>query len=751
MQIFSSYKNLYMECLILSINKIKNVRIEFQSSIWFLAIVSLCSCHTDIDEFNTWSVYKGDATSAGYSSLTQINTENVKELQTAWVFYPNDAIEISRFEQSECNPIIIDTIMYITSARHRVYALNAVTGKKIWSYDPFDGGKGGGVNRGVTYWQDGNDKRILFTAGNFLYALDAMSGIPIKKFGVVGKVNLNKGMRGDPNLISVVPTSPGIVYKDLLILGTEVSELYGAEPGYERAYNIRTGELVWTFHTIPLPGEPGYETWPKDAWKYAGGANDWGGMSLDKKRGIVFLATGSPSYDHYGADRKGKNLFGNCVIALNAATGKLIWYYQTVHHDLWDYDLPAPPNLVTIERDGRKIDAVAQTSKLGFLYVLNRETGEPLFPIEEKAVPASDVPGEEVWPTQPIPLKPKPYSRQFMTKDDLSNFSEAAHDSLLKEFNNLRYEGLFTPPSLHGSFSLPATVGGSEWGGAAYDPVTNVLYVKSNEVPEISLLQKIDRDNKNLKGLSDFDKGEKIYTTYCATCHGADRKGSGTSNPSLISIQERMNRQNVLSTIRHGSGRMPSFANIMKGQEDAIIAFLFQQKKARPFKSEGNLLEIERNEKAIKKGLGQAKEDTATRFLNVTAYRAFRDKDGNPGIKPPWGTLNAINLNTGEYEWKITVGNIANLQKPGEPITGAQSMTGPIVTAGGLVFLSGMRDKKLTAFDKKTGRQLWEITLPGVATSNPCTYMCNGKQFIAVSVSGNDEKIGSSVMSFALP
>lgn len=746
----SSHKDMYIGRSIRP-KKIRDIRINLQQSILSLALAFCLSCQTNNTEFSTWSVYKGDATSASYSSLTQINTENVKQLKPAWVFYPNDAIEISRFEQSECNPIIIDTIMYITSARHRVYAVHAFTGKKIWDYDPFDGGKGGGVNRGVTYWQDGNDKRILFTAANYLFALDAMSGAPITTFGENGKVNLNIGMRSDPKMIAVIPTSPGIVFEDLLILGTEVSELYGAEPGYERAYNIRTGELVWTFHAIPLPGEPGYETWPKDAWKYAGGANDWGGMSLDTKRGIVFLATGSPSYDHYGADRKGKNLFGNCVIALDAKTGKLKWYYQTVHHDLWDYDLPAPPNLVTIERDGKKIDAVAQTSKLGFLYVLNRETGEPLFPIEERPVPASDVPGEQVWPTQPFPLKPAPYSRQYMTKDDLSNFSEAAHDSLLNTFNNLRYEGLFTPPSLRGSFSLPATVGGSEWGGAAYDPVTNILYVKSNEAPEISLLQKIDRENKSLKGLSEYDKGEKIYTAYCATCHGADRKGSGTTNPSLLKIQKRMSRENVLSTIRRGSGRMPSFANILQGQEDALIAFLFQQKKEKTFQSDGNLLEIERNEQAIKKGLGQTKQDTASRFLNVTAYRSFRDIDGNPGIKPPWGTLNAINLNTGEYEWKITVGNIAKLQKPGGPITGAQSMTGPIVTAGGLVFLGGMRDKKLVAYDKKTGSLLWEIALPGIATSNPCTYMCNGKQFIAVSVSGNDENTGSSVMSFALP
>jgi len=727
---------------------------QIKRCICILLLVIFLGCHDDNNnEFATWGVYRGDATSASYSSLKQINKENVQLLKLAWIFYPNDTIAGSRSERSECNPIIIDSIMYITSARHRVYAINAGTGKRIWAFDPFNGGEGGGVNRGVTFWQDGNDKRILFTAGNHLFALNAINGTLIKKFGENGKVNLNDGMRGDPNAISIVPTSPGIVFEDLLILGTEVSELYGAEPGYERAYNIRTGKLEWTFHTIPLPGEVGYETWPKDAWKYVGGANDWGGMSLDKNRGIVYLATGSPTYDSYGADRKGKNLFGNCVIALDAKTGKLKWYYQTVHHDLWDYDLPAPPNLVTIERDGKKIDAVAQVSKVGFIYLLNRETGEPIFPIEEKPVPPSDVPGEEAWPTQPFPSKPKPFARQFMTKEDLSDFSSEAHDSLLKQFNNLRYEGLFTPPSIQGTLSLPATVGGAEWGGAAYDPYTNILYVKSNESPEISLLQKIDRNNKNLQGLSDYEKGRKLYMTYCAGCHGVDRNGNGLQNPSLVKISERKNKESILNKIRHGGGRMPSFADILKErEEEAIIAYLDKNKNKSASVTDDNLLEIQRNELAVKNGKKEGNtEDSATRYLNVTAYRSFKDKDGNPGIKPPWGTLNAINLNTGEYEWKIPVGNIEKLQKEDGPVTGSQSMTGPIVTSGGLVFLGGMRDKKLLAFDKKTGNLLWQIVLPGMATSNPSTYMCNGKQFIAVSVSGNKENEGGSVMSFALP
>src|SRR5690606_26148687 len=390
-----------------------------------------------------------------------------------------------------------------------------------WSYDPFDGGEGGGIYRGVAYWEDGDDKRILYTAGDNLFAQNAVTGELITSFGENGRVSMNIGLRGDPEAISVIPTSPGIVYKDLLILGAEVSELFGAEPGYIRAYNVRTGKLVWTFHTIPHPGEPGYETWPPDAWKYVGGVNCWAGMSLDVERGMVFVPLGSPSYDFYGADRKGANLYGNSVVALNAATGEYIWHFQTVHHDLWDYDLPAPPNLVSIDRDGRKIDAVAQTTKTGFLFVLDRETGEPLFPVEERPVPPSRLPGEEAWPTQPFPLKPLPYSKQSMTKDDLTSYSPGSYDSLLKKFNSLRYEGLFTPPDTSGTLMLPGTRGGSNWGGAAFDPMTRLLYVKSSDSPEINHMERVLPENMaSTQSLT--SQGRAIYRKYCATCHGRD-------------------------------------------------------------------------------------------------------------------------------------------------------------------------------------------------------------------------------------
>jgi quinoprotein glucose dehydrogenase len=709
---------------------------------------TLGSCkHSD----RSWGTYKSDAASSSYAALRQINKNNVKQLKLAWTFLPEDAAEGSRFNGSQCNPIVINDVMYTASARHRIYAINATTGKKIWGFDPYYGGKGGGSFRGVTYWEDGNDKRILFTGGDNLFALNAETGLPIMAFGDSGKVSMNVGIRDNPKRISIKPTSPGIIYKDLIIIGNEVSELYGAQPGYVRAYNVRNGMLVWTFHTIPLPGEIGYETWPKDAWKYSGGANDWGGMSVDEKRGMVFLATGSPAYDFYGADRKGKNLFGNCVIALDAATGKYIWHFQTIHHDLWDYDLPAPPNLVTVTRNGKKIDAVAQCSKIGFLYVFNRETGEPLFPIEERPVPQSDVPGEETWPTQPYPVKLKPYARQLLTENDLADYSPESHDSLVALFRRSRYEGLFTPPSVKGSINFPGTIGGSEWGGAAYDPESELIFLKSNESPEIDLLMKID--NKRLSQKDDSKaNGKDLYDTYCAACHKADRSGLEPLYPSLVGVKNRMTEDQALLRVREGGGKMPPFARILNGKEKAIVDFLFDKRDRKNSQQEADLTEIQNNLSSnIDAGGSNHRKDTATIYLNTVAYSQMQDMEGRPAIKPPWGTLNAINLSTGEYAWTVPAGNDEKLQKKGQPLTGSEGSPGPIVTAGGLVFLGGGQDKKFSAYDKDTGKLLWEYALPSFSSSTPCTFMSNGKQYIAVSVAGDKESNAGRIITFALP
>lgn len=691
-------------------------------------------------------MYKSDAQSSSYSHLHQINKENVQTLQLAWTFNPDDALPGARPANSECNPLVIDGVLYAASARHRIYAVSAETGKMIWAFDPFDGAEGGGVCRGVTYWEDGNDKRILFTGGDILFALDARTGKPIPAFGDAGKVSMNIGIRDDPRSISIKPTSPGIVYHDLLIIGNEVSELYGAQPGYVRAYNIRTGRLEWTFHTIPKPGEAGYDTWPDGAWKYAGGANDWAGMSLDEKRGMVFLALGSPSYDFYGADRKGQNLYGNCVVALDAGTGKHIWHFQTIHHDLWDYDLPAPPNLVTVVRDGKRVDAVAQTSKVGFLYVLDRETGAPLFPVEERSVPASDVPGEEAWPTQPFPLKPAPYARQSMTEEDLTDFSPGMRDSLVKLFRSLRYEGLFTPPSLKGSLNLPGTIGGSEWGGAAYDPVTGVLYLKANNSPEIDQLKKITSEATASDTLTPLHTGRTIYMSLCSGCHKPDRSGDEPLYPSLIGLDKRMTLQQAIGKIRQGGGKMPPFEGMIRGKEKAILTFLFSGDDRKTFQQESDLLEMRHNLAVTTKAT-----DTASAYLNVLAYAPFRGAGNYPAVKPPWGVLNAIDLNTGEYVWSIPVGNDSVLSKKNGQPTGLTGSPGPMVTAGGLVFIAGGKDRKLSAFDKDNGKLIWEVVLPGMGSSTPATYMWEGRQYIALSVAGDKEHPAGRIMAFALP
>lgn len=638
----------------------QNKRLKEVNCIMLIAITLLVfiNCQAQVNLNRTWSVYKSDESSSNYSPLNQITTVNVNQLQPAWTFAMHDMPDTAKAGKSECNPIIVDGIMYATSAKQWAYAIDAATGKQVWSFDPLKGKPGGEVNRGLTYWENGNDKRILTSANNFLFALDAKTGKPISSFGEGGKVDLKVGLRDDATKDFYVSlTTPGGIYKNLIIIGCRVPDTYGSQPGFIRAYDCVTGKLVWTFHTVPYPGEAGYETWSPDAYKVVGGVNNWAGLSIDSKRGMVFVALGSPSYDFWGAQRKGANLYGNCVVALDAATGKHIWHFQMVHHDMWDYDPPAPPALVTINNNGKKVDAVAQITKQGFVFVFNRETGESLFPIEERKVPASNLPGEESSPTQPFPLKPKPFSRQLITEADLSNYSPANHDSLVKKFRSMRYEGLYTPPDLKGTLELPGTRGGGEWGGAAFDSATNLFYIKSTEAPDIITM----------------------------------KEGSDT-------------------------------ASVQQAQEDASNQFAVDGKGAK-----------------------------ANQYLNTTGYKTWKDPSGNPAITPPWGTLSAINLATGEYEWQIPLGNDSLRQQKDAPETGQESKAGPVVTAGGLIFISGTEDKKLRAFDKATGKLLWQTTLPAANNATACTYQVNGKQYVALSVSGTSENPSGFIMAFALP
>ncbi|WP_304234454.1 PQQ-binding-like beta-propeller repeat protein [Jiulongibacter sediminis] len=682
---------------------------------------------------STWSAYKADDKSTSYSALDQINASNVNQLENAWTFQMHDLEEGDQPVSSQANPIIVDGVMYANSGKQTVYAINAATGEEIWSFKALEEGLPSAASRGVTYWKEGDDKRILYSAGNSLLAIDAKTGKLIPSFGENGKVNLNVGVRDDPDKISVTLTTPGRIFNDLIIIGSRLPDFYGSPPGYIRAYNCKTGKLEWTFHTIPHPGEPGYETWPPDAYKYAGGVNCWAGMSIDKERGMVYLALGSPSFDYYGADRKGENLFGNCVLALDAATGHYKWHFQTVHHDLWDYDLAAPPTLVTVTKDGKKVDAVSQTTKHGFVFVLDRDTGESLYPIEERAVPASNLPGEEAWPTQPFPTAPKAFVKQFMTENDLNHFSDEDHKAILEKFRSVRYEGLFTPPDLKGTLSLPATRGGANWGGSAYDPNTNYLYIRGNNLPEIQTIVDADEFFK-ARNNSVYEQGRVKYEQHCGACHGVDRKGIANTFPSLIDLKDRYEEKLTLEKIRMGSGKMPGFKGIIStAEENAIIAFLYDKK------DQG--IEVPQETHSTFSG---------SRYANITAYRTWSDPSGNPSMKGPYNTLSALNLETGEYEWQIPVGNDPKLQEENGPYTGLLARSGPVVTAGGLVFISGADDKKIWAFDKKTGEMVWEKELPAANNANISTYSIDGKQYIALSVGGTKDNPSGSIMTFAL-
>jgi len=700
-----------------------------------MALLFIAGCKQSSSNDATWADYKADAGSSSYFPMDQINLSNVNQLKNAWTFQMNDLAAGQEPTSSRCNPIIIDGIMYVNSGKQTVYAIDAASGKEVWAFKALEEGMPSAASRGVTYWADGDDKRILYSGGNYLMAIDATTGKIIPSFGKNGKIYLNEGVRDDPEKISVTLTTPGRIFKDLIIIGSRLPDFYGSPPGYIRAYNCKTGELAWTFHTIPYPGEPGYESWPKDAYKYAGGANCWAGMSIDMQRGMVFLALGSPTFDYYGPDRNGENLFGNCVLALDAATGHYKWHFQVVHHDLWDYDLPAPPTLVSYQKDGKTVDAVTQTTKHGFVFVLDRETGKSLYPIEERKVPASNIPGEIASPTQPFPVAPKPFVKQFMTEDDLNHFSDSDYNAILKQFRSVRYEGLFTPPDLKGTLSLPATRGGANWGGSAYDPATAMLYIRGNNLPEIQTI--VDADKYFMaRNNTIYEQGRVKYEQNCGACHGGDLKGVPPTFPSVADLKNRKPEKEVLEKIRMGGGQMPGFKGIIsEADENAIMAYLYGKKDQK--------IEVPQEE--------AHSSVSGTKYANITAYRTWSDPSGNPAMKGPYNTLSALNLVTGEYEWQIPVGNDEKLQEKGGPYTGILARSGPMVTAGGLVFISGAADKKIWAFDKKTGKMVWEKELPAANNANVCSYVVKGKQYIALSVGGTKENPSGSIMAFSLP
>ncbi len=680
----------------------------------------------------SWRFHGGDAGHTQYSPLAQINTANVSRLQVAWTYRTGDARPDNR-SQIQCNPIVVGGVLYASSPQIKAFALDAASGQPLWTFDPFAGSSDKlaalGVNRGVVYWAQGADRRVLFTAGQRLYALDARTGRPISSFGAKGSVDLTQGLGRDMKGLYVMSNTPGALYRDLLILGTRVSEGPGpAAPGHIRAYDVRTGAIRWIFHTIPHPGELGYDTWPEDAWTRVGGANAWTGISVDERRGWVFLPTGSAAFDFWGGDRKGANLFANCELVLKAATGERVWHYQVVRHDLWDRDLPAAPVLVTVTHEGRKLDAVAQITKSGHVFLFDRETGKPLFPIEEVPVPPSDLEREEASATEPLPTKPPAFARQLFTEAEATDLTPEARQAVLARLRQARTGRRFIPPSTQGTVIFPGFDGGGEWGGAAFDPGTGRLYVNSNEMPWILTMVEVAARGES--------RGAAVYRQHCTACHGVDREGAPQqASPPLTDLAPRFKKPDLVDLLSKGRGVMPSFGFLSADDKGAVASFLLGE--------EAPAQAAEAEEDAPAPG---------TPYTH-TGYNRFLDPQGYPAVKPPWGTLNAIDLNRGTIDWTVPLGELPELTKRGVLPTGTENYGGPIVTAGGLLFIGATKDEKFRAFDKATGKVLWETGLPAGGYATPATYAVGGKQYVVIAAGGGKmgTKSGDAYVAFALP
>lgn len=714
---------------------------ERKNIISLACLIALFGCKSNNDT-TEWKVYGGNKAATHYSSLTEIDTSNVSQLQVAWEYHTGDAEDKT---QIQVNPIVVEGIMYGVSPKLKLFALDAANGKEKWVFNPLDtaSAKNGqgyfsmNVCRGVTYYSNHEkEARIFYSAGATLFCIDAHTGKPIPGFANNGKLDLHNDLNRDVKDLYVASTTPGIIYKDLIIIGTRVDEGAAAAPGHIRAYDVHSGKLRWIFHTIPQPGEAGYDTWDdKNAYRQIGGANAWSGFSMDEEKGIVFAPIGSASYDFYGGKRIGQDLFANAVLALDAATGKRIWHYQTVHHDIWDRDLPTAPVLVTVTKDGKRMEAVAQVTKSGFIFLLDRKTGIPVYPIPETKVPTTtDLIGEKPWPTQPIPSFFSPFVRQLLTEKELNHLvPDSSFQDIKKRWQGTKHDHLYTPPSKQGTIVFPGFDGGAEWGGPSYDSTTGLLYVNASEMAWI--LTMVDVNRKTPVKENNLEAGKRIYATTCMNCHGAERQGSG-NNPGLINLNEKYTEDSFKNLLVTGRRMMPALQQISEGEKEALAAFVLDIKS-----------------KQGKKFVAPPKK--ANPYLDMpytsTGYHKFLTKEGYPAIDTPWGSLNAINLNTGKLEWKTTLGDYPELKAKGIH-SGTENYGGSVVTAGGLLFIAATSDKKFRAFHKRTGKLLWEYDLPAAGFATPAVYEKNGHQFIVIACGGGKlgKASGDSYIAFTL-
>jgi len=660
------------------------------------------------EQFRQWRRSHGDATSSRYSALTQINRDNVKDLAVAWVYHSQDGTG-----NIQCNPVIVDGVMYAPTAGNCIAAINAETGGELWRFkpEPTHGRRNledAAARRGLLFWKpenEGSSGRIFFTAGYWLYALNAGTGEPVRDFGEAGRAAIPTG-----------GTAMGAVFKNVLVI-----------PGYNKdvfGYDVLTGRLLWTFHTIPQPGEFGADTWSQ----FEQGANCWGGIALDEQRGIAYVSTGSPKPNFLGAGHRGQNLFGNCVLALDALTGKRLWHFQEIRHDIWDWDIPAPPNLVTVTREGKQFDAVAQVTKLGNTLLLDRMTGRPLFPFRLRRAPESRLPGEVTWPYQPDVQLPQPFAKQQFRPDDVTTRSDEAREFVLQRVARANY-GWFMPLEEAKPTILYNIHGGAEWTGAAVDAATGHLFVSANELPWSITVFRSDESAADAK--LPPTAGEQVYRQMCASCHATNRTGIGVA-PPLQGLKHRLKDADVIALLKTGRNLMPAAPPMTGPQQKDLLDFLFR--RDRP-------------------NITATPDDGPPRYT-FSGFNKLLDHENYPGSKPPWGTLNCLDLNTGRLLWKVPLGEYDELTRQGIPRTGTENFGGAIVTAGGLVFCGGTRDQKMRAFNKENGQELWSAQLPWGGYAPPATYEVNGRQYVVIPATGGGKlggPMGDAYVAFALP